>query len=130
MKVKEIISFPAITEDEDASVAVILKHMELSRIGGVVITKEGKPVGIIVDYDIAAKVILKDRSPDEVKAKEIMSSSLITVGSDTSVEEACGLMARKGIRRLPVIEDGALVGIMSIRNVLTGESVHVRKYLF
>ena len=130
MKVKEIMSFPAITEDEDASVAVILKHIELSRIGGVVITKEGKPVGITVDYDIAAKVILKDRSPDEVKAKEIMSSSLITVGSDASVEEACGLMARKGIRRLPVIEDGELVGIISIRNILTGESVHVRKYLF
>ena len=130
MKVKEIMSFPAITEDEDASVAVIIKHMELSRIGGVVITKEGKSVGITVDYDIAAKVILKDRSPDEVKAKEIMSSPLITVGSDTSVEEACGLMAMKGIRRLPVIEDGELVGIISIRNILTGESMHVRKYLF
>jgi CBS domain-containing protein len=130
MKVKEIMSFPAITEDEDASVAVIIKHMELSRIGGVVITKEGKSVGITVDYDIAAKVILKDRSPDEVKAKEIMSSPLITVGSDTSVEEACGLMAMKGIRRLPVIEDGELVGIISIRNILTGESIHVRKYLF
>ena len=130
MKVKEIMSFPAITENEDSSVAVILKHMELSRIGGVVITKEGKPVGITVDYDIAAKVILKDRSPDEVKAKEIMSSPLITVGSDASVEEACGLMAGKGIRRLPVIEDGELVGIISIRNILTGESVHVRKYLF
>jgi CBS domain-containing protein len=130
MKVKEIMSFPAITEDEDASVAVIIKHMELSRIGGVVITKEGKSVGITVDYDLAAKVILKDRSPDEVKAKEIMSSPLITVGSDTSVEEACGLMAMKGIRRLPVIEDGELVGIISIRNILTGESIHVRKYLF
>ena len=130
MKVKEIMSFPAITEDEDASVAVILKHIELSRIGGVVITKEGKPVGITVDYDIAAKVILKDRSPDEVKAKGIMSSPLITVGSDASVEEACGLMAGKGIRRLPVIEDGELVGIISIRNILTGESVHVSKYLF
>ncbi len=130
MKVKEIMSFPAITENEDASVAVILKHIELSRIGGVVITKEGKPVGITVDYDIAAKVILKDRSPDEVKAKEIMSSSLITVGSDAPVDEACGLMAGKGIRRLPVIEDGELVGIISIRNILMGESVHVRKYLF
>ena len=130
MKVKEIMSFPTITEDEDASVAVIIKHIELSRIGGVVITKQGKPVGITVDSDIAAKVILKDKSPDEVKAKEIMSLPLITVGSDASVDEACGLMARKGIRRLPVMEDGELVGIISIRNILTGEPVHERKYLF
>jgi CBS domain-containing protein len=130
MKVKEIMSFPAITEDEDASVTRILKHMGLSQVGSIVITKEGKPIGIAVDYNIAEKVILKDRNPDEVKAKEIMSSPLITVGSDASVEEACGLLARKGLRRLPVIEDGELVGIISIRNIVTGESVHVRKYLF
>lgn len=130
MRVKEIMSSPAITEDEDASVNRILKHMEQSRVGSVVITKEGKSVGITVDYDIAAKVILKDRNPDEVRAKEIMSSPLITVESDASVEEACGLLARKGIRRLPVIEEGELVGVISIRNILTGESEHVRKYLF
>jgi len=129
MKVKEIMSFPAITEDEEASVARVLKHMELSRIGCVVITSEGKPIGIIVDHDIAAKVIMRDRNPDEVKAKEIMSSPLITVGAGASVEEASGLLARKGIRRLPVIEDGELVGMVSIRNILTGKPVQVRKYV-
>ncbi len=129
MKVKEIMSFPAITEDEDASVGVILKHMQLSRIGGVVITKEGKPEGIAVDYDIAEKVMMKDRNPDEMNVKEIMSSPLITIDADASVEEACGLLAREGIRRVPVIENGKLVGIVSIRNVLTGEPVQVRKYV-
>lgn len=129
MKVKEVMSRPAITEDEDASVAIILKHMELSRIGSVVITSEGKPVGIIVDHDIAAKVIMKDRNPGEVKAKEIMSLPLTTVDSEASVEEASGLLARKGIRRLPVIADGKLVGIVSIRNILAGEPVQVRRYV-
>ncbi len=130
MKVKEIMSYPAITEDENASVAKIMKHMELSRIGAVVITEGSKPVGITVDHDIAAKVMVKDRDPGEMKAKEIMSSPLITVEADASVEEACGLMATKGLRRLPAIENGELVGIISIRNVLTGEPVHVKKYLF
>ncbi len=129
MKVNEIMSFPVITEDEDASVSIILKHMEQSRIGSVVITKEDKPIGIIVDHDIAAKVIMKDRSPDEVKAKEIMSAPLITVGSDASVEEASGLLARKGIRRLPVADGDTLVGIVSIRNILTEEPVQVRRYI-
>ena len=130
MKVKEIMSYPAITEDENASVAKIMKHMELSRIGAVVITEGSKPVGITVDHDIAAKVMVKDRDPGEMKAKEIMSSPLITVEADASVEEACGLMATNGLRRLPAIENGELVGIISIRNVLTGEPVHVKKYLF
>ena len=130
MKVKGIMGSPAITEDEDASVGRILKHIELSRIGSVVITKGGKSVGITVDHDIAAKVIMKDRNPDEVKAKEIMSSPLITVEASASVEEACGLLAENGIRRLPVIEEGKLVGIVSIRNILTGEPESVKKYLF
>ena len=130
MKVKEIMSFPAITEEEETSVTVILKHMANSRIGCVVITKEGKPAGITVDRDIAAKVMMKDRDPDEVKVKEIMSSPLITVEADATVEDACGLLARAGLRRLPVIDDGELVGIVSILNILTGESVYVRKYSF
>ena len=94
------------------------------------ITKAGKPRGIIVDYDIAAKVMMKNRSPDDVKAKEIMSSHLITVEAGASVEDACGLLARKRIRRLPVVDGNTLVGIIGIRNILTGESAHVRKYLF
>ncbi|RZN36854.1 MAG: CBS domain-containing protein [Methanophagales archaeon ANME-1-THS] len=130
MKVKEIMSFPAITEDEDASVTRIVKHMEQSRVGSIVITRGGKPVGIIVDHDIAAKVILTDRNPDEVKAKEIMSSPLISVGSDASVEDACELFARRGIRRLPVIEGKKLVGIISLRNIVTREPLHVKTYLF
>ena len=130
MKVKGIMGSPVITEDEDASVSRILKHIELSRIGSVVITRGGKSVGITVDHDIAAKVIMKDRNPDEVKAKEIMSSPLITVEAGASVEEACGLLAENGIRRLPVIEEGKLVGIVSIRNILTGEPESVKKYLF
>lgn len=130
MKVKEIMSFPVIAEDEDVPVAKIIKHMELSRVGSVVITSEGKTIGIIVDQDIAAKVILKDINPDEMKAKEIMSSPVITVEADASVEDVSGIMARKGMRRLPVIEHGVLVGIISIRNILTGKPEHVKKYLF
>jgi len=83
-----------------------------------------------VDQDIAAKVILKDINPDEMKAKEIMSSPVITVEADASVGDASGIMAGEGIRRLPVIEHGELVGIISIRNILTGKPEHVRKYLF
>jgi len=130
MKVKEIMSFPVIAEDEDVPVAKIIKHMELSRVGSVVITSEGKTIGIIVDQDIAAKVILKDINPDEMKAKEIMSSPVITVEADAPVEDVSGIMARKGMRRLPVIEHGVLVGIISIRNILTGKPEHVKKYLF
>ncbi|MDI6884930.1 MAG: CBS domain-containing protein [archaeon] len=130
LEVRDVMTYPAITEDEDASVAKISKDMKLSGIGSVIITKEDKPVGIVTDRDIVIKVIMKDRKPNKVKAKEIMSSPLMTIESDASLRSACKLLVEKGIRRLPVIEEGELVGIISLRNIVTGEPLHVRKYLF
>ena len=121
-------SRPVITEGEDASVTIISKDMELSGIGSVVITKEGKPVGIVTDRDIAVKVKMWNRRPSELKAKEIMSSPLITVKQEVPVEEACELLTANDIRRLPVIEDDKLVGIMSVRNILTRAPEYVHKF--
>ena len=129
LEVRDVMTYPAITEDEDASAAIISKDMKLSRIGSVVITKEDKPVGIITDHDIVVKVIMEDRNPDEVKAKEIMSSPLVTIEADASLKGACKLLVEKGIRRLPVTVGDELVGIVSVRNILTGEPEHIRKYL-
>jgi CBS domain-containing protein len=130
LEVGDVMTYPAITEDEDASVAEISKCMKMSGIGSVVITKEDKPTGIVTDRDIVIKVMMKNRNPGKVKAKEIMSSPLMTIGADTSLKGACKLIVEKGIRRLLVIEDGELVGIISLRNIVTGEPLHVRKYLF
>jgi CBS domain-containing protein len=130
LEVGDVMTYPAITEDEDASVAEISKCMKMSGIGSVVITKEDKPIGIVTDRDIVIKVMMKNRNPGKVKAKEIMSSPLMTIGADTSLKGACKLIVEKGIRRLLVIEDGELVGIISLRNIVTGEPLHVRKYLF
>ena len=130
LEVRDVMTYPAITEEEDASVTKILKIMKMSGIGSVVITEEDKPVGIVTDRDIVTKVILKDKDTSELKAKEIMSSPLITIEADASLRHAGKLLVEKGIRRLLVINDEELVGVISLRNILTGEPQHVRKYLF
>lgn len=128
MKVKDVMSRPVTTEDEDASTTIISKDMELSGIGSVVITKEGQPVGIVTDRDVAMKVIMKNRMPSELKTKEIMSSPLITIKPEASVEEACERLVENGIRRLPVVEDDKLIGIISVRNILAMVPVYVHKF--
>ena len=130
LEVRDVMTYPAITEEGDASVAKILKIMKMSGIGSVVITEEDKPVGIVTDRDIVMKVIMKDRDPSKLKVKEIMSSPLMTIEADASLRRAGKLLVEKGIRRLLVIDDGELVGVVSLRNILTGEPQHVRKYLF
>ncbi|RJS68890.1 CBS domain-containing protein [Methanophagales archaeon] len=130
MKVKEMMSRPIITEDEDAIVTKIAEDMDELGVGSVVITSEGKPAGIITERDIALKVLLKDRRASEVKAKEIMAFPLVTIEAETSVDEACKLAARKRIKRLPVVEEGMLVGIVSIRDLLTRKPEYVREFYF
>jgi CBS domain-containing protein len=118
LKVGDVMTLKVITEDEEISVTKLSRDMAVAGIGSVVITKKGKPVGIVTERDIAIKVIMKDRKASDIKAKEIMSSPLVTIESDAPLEKACGLMAEKGIRRLPVIEDDKLVGIISVKNLL------------
>jgi CBS domain-containing protein len=130
MKVNDIMSRPIIAEDEETMVTKIAEDMEELGIGSVVITSKGKPVGIITERDIALKVLLKNRRAGEVKAKEVMSSPLVTIESEASEEEACKLAARKRLKRLPVVEDGVLTGILSIRDLLTRRPECVREFYF
>ena len=130
MKVRDIMTRPIIAEDEDTLVTKIAADMDELGIGSVVITSEGKPAGIITERDIALKVLLKDRRASEVKAKEIMAFPLVTVEPEASVDEACKLAARKRIKRLPVVEKGMLIGIVSVRDLLTRKPEYVREFYF
>ena len=130
MKVKDIMSRPIIVEDEETLVRKIAEDMEDLGIGSVVVTKEGEPAGIITERDIALKVLLKNKRASEVKAREIMTSPLTTIEPEASVEEACKLAARKRIKRLPVVENDVLVGIVSIRDLLTRKPEYVREFYF
>ena len=128
MKVRDIMTRPIIAEDEEALITKIAKDMAELGIGSVVITKEGKPAGIVTERDIALKVLLKNKRASEVKAKEIMSFPLVTIEPETSVEEACELVAKNGMKRLPVVENDVPIGIVSVRNILTKKPEYVKRF--
>ena len=128
LEVGDVMTPSVVSEDEEASVTKLSKEIELAGIGSIVITRLGKPVGIVTDRDIAIKVMMQDKKGSEIKAKEIMSSPLITIGPDLSLEKACEILAEKGIRQLPVVEDDELVGIISVRNILTRSPMCVHKF--
>ena len=130
MNVRDIMSRPIITEDEETFVTKIAEDMEELGIGSVVITRAGKPVGIITERDIALKALLKNKRASEVKAKEIMSYPLTTIEPDLSIDDACKLAAKRRIKRLPVVEDDRAVGIVSIRDLLTRKPEYVREFYF
>ena len=119
LPVRDVMSSPVITVEEDDTVDKVAKLMDEYKIGSVVVVGgHGEPVGVITERDIVRSVVAKDKLPSEVKAKEIMSKPLITIGADEDIKEAARKMAKFDIRRLIVMHKGKMVGIVSSRDLL------------
>lgn len=87
-------------------------------IGGLLIVEGGNLVGIFTERDYARKLILKGKSSKDTLISELMTTNIITVTPDTSIDECLKLMSGKRIRHLPVIEDNNLVGMLSIGDLV------------
>jgi len=102
-----------ISVDRSATVAESAKIMTEKNIGSLIVTEEGKPVGIITKSDMLNRVIVAYKDPTVHKARSIMSSSLIGVESDTPILEAMRFIHEKDINQVLVSEGDELVGIVS-----------------
>ena len=119
MIVKDVMSSPVVTLDEDATSNNVAHIMDDNELGCVIVTnKAGKPVGILTERDLVIRVLAKNLKPDAIKAKEIMTSPLVTIEPDATVSEAARRMSRLNIRRLGVIYKGNLVGLVSSKDIL------------
>jgi CBS domain-containing protein len=87
-------------------------------IGGLLIVENGKLVGIFTERDYARKLILKGKSSKDTPIKDLMTSNLVTVTPDTSIDDCMRVMTGRKIRHLPVLENGNLVGVISIGDVV------------
>ncbi len=101
-----------------SSVKDVVQKMNKFGISSVLVVAEDRPVGIITERDILRSMAVQFFDPSMIKAKEIMSTRLVAVSGDASVEEAARLMARRKIKKLPVVEDEKLVGIITSMDVM------------
>ena len=115
--VREIMTRDPERVDADATVKEAARVMRDLNVGSVPVVSGGRVQGIVTDRDITLRVIAEDRSPADVRVAEIASPGPVTVTPDTSVESAARLMAGQQIRRLPVVENGQLVGMLSLGDI-------------
>jgi CBS domain-containing protein len=119
MIVKDVMSSPVVTLAEDETSNNVAHIMDENELGCVIVTnKAGKPVGILTERDLVIRVLSKNLKPDAIKAKEIMTSPLVTIDPDATVSEAARRMSRLNIRRLGVTYKGNLVGLVSSKDIL------------
>ena len=95
-----------------------LQLMAENNVGSVMVCDDGRMVGIFTERDYCRKIILMGRSSLNTPLDEIMTRKMITVHPDQTLEECLGLMTRYHIRHLPVDDQGKLVGIVSMRDVM------------
>ena len=102
----------------DASVYEAVKLMTDKAIGALLVLESGKLIGIISERDCTRKVMLQERAPKDTLVREIMTSSVITVRPDQTVEECMALVTAKRIRHLPVLAGDQLMGMVSIGDLV------------
>lgn len=125
MKVEELMTRdPAILQPE-STVAEAAGLMKREDCGSLPVVKDGKLVGIVTDRDIVLRAVAAKKDPAQLSVSEIMSKDPVTVMPDTSAADATKLMSDKQVRRLPVVEDGRLVGILAIGQLARHESANV-----
>lgn len=120
MLVKDAMSSPVVTTDEETSSNKVARLMDENKVGAVVVTnKEGNPLGIITEKDLVIRVLSKNLAPGTVKAKNIMTTPLVTIEPDATISEAARKMSSIDIRRLGVLYKGNLVGLLSSKDILS-----------
>ncbi len=119
MLVRDVMSSPVVTMAEDETSNKAAANMDMHDLGAVVvINKAGKSIGIITERDLVIRVVAKNLKPDTVKAKEIMTTPLVTIEPEATISDAARRMTRLDIRRLGVIYKGNLLGIISSKDIL------------
>ena len=119
VSLQEIMTSPAVTMRERARVSEAASAMCAHNIGSLIIVDRGeKPVGIVTERDILRKVVVTCRDPRAVEVTQIMSSPLVVGRPDMEVEAAANLMIGREIKRLPIVDGGRLVGIVTFTDLL------------
>ena len=115
MKIRDVMTSPAIRIHPEEPVSVAARALEHYNIGALpVCGSDGQIRGLLTDRDIVTRCLAAERHPGQTKVAQVMTGQVLTVGPDVSTAEAARLMGARQIRRLPVVENGRLVGMVSL----------------
>lgn len=115
MKVRELMTSPVIRIGQEETVEVAARTLTHYNIGALpVCGNDGRVCGVVTDRDLVTRCLAAGRTPGQTKVREIMSGNVVAAQPDMEIGVAAHLMGRQQVRRLPVIENGKLCGMVSL----------------
>lgn len=117
MKIRELMTTDLVTVSPEATVAEAARLMRDADIGDVLVVDDGRLVGILTDRDVTVRVTAQGMDPGRARVGDHMTTDLVTGLPDWDVEDAADILAEEQVRRLPILENGRLVGIVSLGDI-------------
>jgi len=119
LKIENVMVVDVVTVEAEATIGEAVELMNKNEIGClVVVDEEEKPVGIITERDLLKRVLAKRKDPVRSKVKDIMSKPLVTGTPHMDIEAAVRLMFKHKIKKLPVVENGRLIGLVTLTDLV------------
>ena len=103
----------------DSSVKEVVATMNKFDIGSIIVVQGDRPVGIITERDILRRVVEPCLAPEILTARQVMTSPVVSIRETASLDEAAELMAKKKVKKLPVMNEEKLVGIVTFTDIVT-----------
>jgi CBS domain-containing protein len=110
---------PVVSVRPSDTVLAAIKVLASEDVGAAVVLVDGKLAGIFSERDYTRKIVLKGRSSESTRVEEIMTANVVCVSPRTKLRDCMALMTEKNIRHLPVLEEGGIVGMVSIRDIVS-----------
>ena len=117
IKIDRIMNNSIVSVDSSVSATDAAKMMEDTNVGAVIVLENGSPIGIVTDRDFAIKITAHSY-PIDTPVRRIMSSPLISIDSNSDLWMASDLMSSRNVRKLPVIDDDKVVGIVTSSDIV------------
>lgn len=118
MQLRDVMTNPVIRIDPDESVAVAARTLAQYNIGALpVCGGDGRVCGVVTDRDLVTRCLASGRTPEGTPVREVMTRSVVSARPDMDAGAAAHLMGRRQVRRLPVVENGRLCGMVSIADL-------------
>ncbi len=117
MKVKDIMTKTVVFVNPTSTVADAARLMQQHNVGSIPVCDQNGVVGIITDRDIVVRNVAVGNNPQSTAVKDVMTSHVVTANPEMDIKDASELMSKQQVRRLPVVDNNTLVGIVALGDI-------------